>query len=234
MIPSRLEIDRLVKRVSSDPLEREAALGLIYQLLDPAVPSFLAEILIDNPTLTVTEKSSFIPNLAYGVVDGCLEYRSENERVNLARKIFRQLTSTSFYNPQNKAGQELSDVVCQCYWSLYKGFLAAEQIAADREIPNFELSVLVEELISNLASHTELLIILLQNRLNCSRLSVRTRLYTRIVPTAKSALENEPISPSEIIFTENQFRFASEKLNDEPFKKIASNIDDYLMKIFKP
>ncbi len=233
MIPSRFEIDRLVKRVSSDPLEREAALGLIHQLLDPAVPCFLSEILVDNPNL-VAHESRFIPNLAYGVADGCLEYRSENERVNLARKVFRQLTSTSFYNPQNKASQDLSDVVCDCYWSLYKGFLAAEQIAADREIPNFELSVLVEELISNLTLHTELLVVLLQNRLNCSRLSVRTRLYTRIVATAQSALENEPISPSEIIFTENQFRFASEKMMDQAFKKIASNIDDYLIKIFKP
>lgn len=232
MIPSRLELNRLVKRVSNDPLEREAALGLIHQLLDPAGPSFLSEIIADNPNL-ITQDSSFTSNLAYGFADGCLEYRFENERVNLARKLFRQLTSTSFYNPQNTAGKELSDVVCQCYWSLYKGFLAAEQLAVDREISNFELSVLVEELINNLSAHTQLLIVLLQNRLIISKQSVKTRLFNRIVDTAKVALENEPILSKEIIFAEDEIKFTSEKMLDQSFTNIASNIDDYLKRIFK-
>ncbi len=229
MLPSILEIYKLVKKVSSDPLQREAALNLAYQLLDPIVPAALSKVLAANEDF-LDENNSFKDHLSYGVVDGCLEYRIEAERGRIAKKIFRQLDNVIIQTSNLETILDLAQDVSGNYWRLYRGYIAAEELSSDREIRDIELGALVEELIKTFAEQEKLFTLLLHYRLNLAQSYVaKNRLINRAVKAANTALANPPLDKNQVVIIEdNVIAFTLENYNDVNFVNVASKIDQYL------
>ncbi len=144
MFFQRTELNDLVERVARSPVERNATRKLSFLLLDPVIPGVLSDIVVLRPELGSPEHC-FPKHLAFGVVDNGLEYRLDAERVELLKKLFRQLESIAFYYPDAPGPKELAAQVSLRFWQLYRGYLSLEHLLAGRELSNHpELAALVE------------------------------------------------------------------------------------------
>ena len=233
MFFQRTELNDLVERVARSPVERNATRKLSFLLLDPVIPGVLSDIVVLRPELGSPEHC-FPKHLAFGVVDNGLEYRLDAERVELLKKLFRQLESIAFYYPDAPGPKELAAQVSLRFWQLYRGYLSLEHLLAERELSNLELAALVEELLLSLGEQSDLLVMLMQHRVRLWSHGGRARLLSRIQNTIEEGLKNEPWQENTIACdVDEPIRFRAGCLDDPRFTATAAKISDILAEAVK-
>lgn len=226
MLPTGLEFSKLVAKLSKVPPERAAALGIIYLLLDPKAPALLSQNISERPEL-LSPAHCFHSNLALGLTDTALEYRSENERNNLTRKVFRQLAGLSSFEKEHAA---IYDFLEPRYWALFRSYHSTCELLSERELRNMELAIFVEDLIRALSEQRAAITALLYYRLRESvKRASYQRLARRVEHTVQEAWKNSAAEQAELLANiDAPIRFSGAAYSDPEFKNAAHTAEKLL------
>lgn len=225
-------IRQLVERTGTEPVEWEALRELVYLLEFPETPPAVAGALVQRTELCVGS-SRFPSNLAYGVLDSNLEYRSASDRDRRTRKYFRQIHLVGFHLDRELDPSGFVHRIEDRFALLNSGALIAIDLGND-DLPNGNLrATLVEELVRGLAEEPELMVRVVKHVTGAWSPFIRHRFRRRITDVVQSALATRALegideTDTRLLDPHGPIRFTRARLEDDRFVSTARDIEEIL------